>query len=74
MLEQKSGFSEVVVKKALTFVYIVLVGFSWLLDPVIYLKLRREQLLCKSEQIHKITTVFTQNDNFVHPGLILTHL
>ena len=24
--------------------------------------------LCKAEQIHKVTTIFTQNDNFVHPG------
>jgi hypothetical protein len=21
-----------------------------------------------TEQIHKMTTIFTQNDNFVHPG------
>ena len=33
----------------------VLVYFSWLLDHVIYLKLRRQ---CKAEQIHKITTIF----------------
>ena len=22
----------------------------------------------KAEQIHKMTTIFTQNDNYVHPG------
>ena len=39
---------------------------SWLLDHVIYPKLRREQLLCKAEQIHKITKnllqMFIQNN------------
>ena len=33
----------------------VLVYFSWLLDHVIYLKLRIEYSLCKAEQILKIT-------------------
>ena len=33
----------------------VLVYFSWLLDYVIYLKLSRELLICKAEQIHKVT-------------------
>ena len=37
----------------------VLVYFSWLLDHVIYLKLSKT---------HKVTTIFTQNYNFVHPG------
>ena len=32
----------------------VLVYFTWLLDHLIYLKLRRDQLLCKAEQIQKI--------------------
>ena len=32
----------------------VLVYFSWLLDHVIYLKLRREKMLCKAEQIKRI--------------------
>ena len=32
----------------------VLVYFTWLLDHLIYLKLRGEQLLCKAEQIQKI--------------------
>ena len=46
----------------------VLVYFNWLLDHVIYLKLRRECLFCQAEQIHNMTTsTFTQNDNFVHP-------
>ena len=31
----------------------VLVSFSWLLNHMIYFKLRREWLLCKAEQIHK---------------------
>ena len=44
----------------------VLVCFTWLLDNVIYLMLRKEYLLCKAA--HKIATMFTQNDNFVHPG------
>ena len=25
-------------------------------------------LLLQAEQIHKLTTLFTQNDNFFHPG------
>ena len=29
---------------------------------------KKERTDCKAEQIHKITTIFTQNDNFVHPG------
>ena len=41
----------------------VLVYFSWLMDHVTYLT-----LLYKAEQIHKTTTAFTQNDNFVPPG------
>ena len=49
----------------------VLVCFGWLLDDMIYLKLGREKLLCKAEQIHKMTTIFTQNDNFVHRGQFL---
>ena len=44
----------------------ILVYFSWLWDHVIHLKLRRECLLCQDEQIHKMTTTFTQN--FVHLG------
>ena len=40
----------------------VLVCFSWLLIHVIYLKLKRELLLCKAEQ-----TIITQNENLVHP-------
>ena len=27
-----------------------------------------KRLICKAEQIHKMTTIFTQNNNFVHPG------
>ena len=38
-----------------------LVCFSWLLDHVVYLKLKRELLLCKAEQ-----TIITQNEDFVH--------
>ena len=34
------------------------------MDHKIYLKMRREQLFYKDEQIHKMTTIFTQNDNF----------
>ena len=45
-----------------------LIFFSWLLDHVIYLKLRIELTVCKAEQIHKITTIFTQNEDFFHPG------
>ena len=32
------------------------------MNHVIYLKLRQKQLLSKAEQIHKMTTIFTQND------------
>jgi hypothetical protein len=28
----------------------------------------KEISLCKAEQIHKMTTIFAQNDNFLHPG------
>ena len=31
---------------------------------VIYLKLRQKYLFLRAEQIHKITSVFTQNDDF----------
>ena len=27
-----------------------------------------ETISCKAEQIHKMATYFTQNDNFLHPG------
>ena len=37
-----------------------LVFFSWLLDHVIYLKMRKKISLCKAEQIHKMSTIFTQ--------------
>ena len=47
-----------------------IVSLSWLLDPVIFLKLRRKYLFCKSEGIHKTTTIFTQNDKFVHTGQV----
>ena len=40
----------------------VLVYFSWLLDHVVYLKLKRELQLCKAKK-----TIITQNENFVHP-------
>ena len=29
-------------------------------------------MLCKAKQIHKTTTIFTQNDNFVQPGKFLS--
>jgi hypothetical protein len=32
------------------------------------IKLRKEKLLWKAEQIRRMTTIFTQNDNFVNPG------
>jgi hypothetical protein len=35
--------------------YLVIVCFTWLLDHMIHLKLRREWLLCKAEQICKMT-------------------
>ena len=38
------------------------------MDHAIYLKLKREWLLHKAEQIHKMTTIFTQIDNFVDSG------
>ena len=44
-----------------------LVSLTWE-SIVIYLKLSREEPLCKAEQIHKVTTIITQNDNFVHLG------
>ena len=28
----------------------------------------KEIPVCKSEQIHKVTTILAQNDNFLHPG------
>ena len=28
----------------------------------------KEITLCKAEQIHEMTTIFTQNGNFLHPG------
>ena len=28
----------------------------------------KEITLCKAEQIHKMTTILTQNDKFLHPG------
>ena len=31
-----------------------------------YLKLRRKQLFLQAEQTDKMTTIFTQNDNFDH--------
>ena len=27
----------------------------------------KETTLCKAEQIHKMETIFTRNDNFLHP-------
>ena len=37
-----------------------LVFFSWLLDHVIYLKLRKKYItLCKAQQIHKIQKLFS---------------
>ena len=33
----------------------------WLMNRMIYLKLRQKQFLLKGEQIHKTTTIFTQN-------------
>ena len=40
----------------------VLVCFTWQLDHVIYVQLKKQLLLLQVEQIHKITTFFTQND------------
>ena len=51
----------------------ILVYFSWLLDHVIYLKLRRELLLREFEQIHKMTTLFI-HDNFEWQFLICSAL
>ena len=34
------------------------------MNHMIYLELIQKQLLLKAEQIHKMTTIFTQNDNF----------
>ena len=31
-------------------------------------------MLCKAEQIHKMTTIFIQNDKNVHPGQFLVQL
>jgi hypothetical protein len=28
----------------------------------------KEIAVCKAEQIHKMTTIFTQNDNFIYSG------
>jgi hypothetical protein len=28
----------------------------------------KEIIVIKAEQIHKITTIFTENDNFLHQG------
>ena len=33
-------------------------------NHLIYLKLQQKLLLLKAEQIHKMTTIFTQNDDF----------
>ena len=27
----------------------------------------KEMTICKAEQIHKMTIIITQNDNFLHP-------
>ena len=43
-----------------------LLFFSWLLDHVIYLKLGKKKSIGKTEQIHKMTCIFTQNNNFLH--------
>jgi hypothetical protein len=29
----------------------------------------KEIKVCKADQIHNMTSIFTQNDNFLHPGL-----
>ena len=42
----------------------VLVFGCLLMNHVIYLKLRQKQLFLKADQIHKMTTLFTQNDDF----------
>ena len=43
----------------------VLVFGCWLMNHVTYLKLRQQLLLLKkAEQNHKITTIFTENDDF----------
>ena len=43
----------------------VLVSFSWLLDHVIYLNIRRENILCKAEQIQKMKLTIVLNEHFV---------
>ena len=49
----------------------------WGLNHVIFLKLRKkERTACKAEQIHKMTTIFTQNNNlrpFLVIGIKLKH-
>ena len=42
----------------------------WLMHQVIYLKQRQKSILLKAEQIHKITTIFTQNDDHFQTWLI----
>ena len=42
------------------------------MNHVIYLKLRQKQLLLTGEQIHKMTTIFTQNDDFFSNLAILS--
>ena len=46
----------------------VLVYFTWLLNHVIYPKLRKRLLLLQAEQMQKITLSFTQNG----PNILLT--
>ena len=43
-------------------------SIGWWIMWYVHLKLRRFINDVKSEQIHKMTTIFTQNDNFVLPG------
>ena len=43
-----------------------LVCFTWLLNQVIYLKVRKKLQLLQAEQFHKMTTLSTQKDVFDH--------
>jgi hypothetical protein len=40
-----------------------LVFGCWQLSHVIFSQSEKERTACKAEQIHKMTTIFTQNDN-----------
>ena len=42
----------------------------WLLgvESPDFFQFEKERTACKAEQTHKMTTIFTQNDNSVYPG------